>query len=111
MLAKGVAATQKALSKDEASKVGQIASRIDPTGSLDKIKTLISNPQVQKVLQKSSNEFIDCQFRAVLSNIIHYHHGEIRKRALPGYGKEINRLEKVGVRLKEGKCKFFQNQV
>ena len=37
-LTKGVAATQKALSKDEASKVGQIVSSIDPTGIFDRSK-------------------------------------------------------------------------
>ena len=72
-LTKGVAATQNALSKGQdlvTSKVRQIARRIDPIGTLDKVKTLTSNPQVQKVMQKHSNELINSHSCASLSNII-----------------------------------------
>ena len=39
------------------------------------------------------------------------HHGKVRKRALPGFERGSKQVGKAGVRLKEGKCKFFQNQV
>ena len=39
------------------------------------------------------------------------HQGDDRKRALPGFERGSKQVGKAGVRLKEWKCKSFQNQV